>query len=68
LILFTFSGELLKSVREKLATGKTLRPVLMEPGMAERVTMLRWAERHPEFGARGSSPTDGRVSVAHLSI
>jgi hypothetical protein len=44
-----YSTELTTRICEKLAIGQTLRSICMEPDMPERVTVLDWVDKYPDF-------------------
>jgi hypothetical protein len=44
-----YSAEIAATICRAIAQGQSLREVLREVGMPDRVTVLRWLDRHPEF-------------------
>jgi hypothetical protein len=46
-----YSAELTATICRQLAEGKSLRSILAEPGMPDRMTIVAWLAKYPDFSA-----------------
>jgi hypothetical protein len=48
----TYSPKLADRICQRLANGESLRAICADPNMPDKATVLRWADRNPEFRGR----------------
>jgi hypothetical protein len=60
-----FNQELAERIAERLANGEPLRKICQDEDMPNYMTVLRWQERHPDFGLLSArAKQDGTHALA----